>query len=134
VRTEKVRQMHTEGEGERWVFRIRKWKYPAQCQRERELESAQNDRKNGEFVLRKREDIHYTGCSESGILLPNTRWKESYRVLSEKVRKILFRKPKEMGVQNQKVEISCSMPERKRVRVLRTIERTENLFSERERR
>jgi hypothetical protein len=38
-----------------------------------------------------------------------------------------------MGVQNQKVEICCSMPERKRARVLRTIERTENLFSERER-
>jgi hypothetical protein len=40
----------------------------------------------------------------------------------------------EMGVQSQKVEISCSMRERKRARVLRTKERTENLFSERERR
>ncbi len=30
-------------------------------------------------------------------MLLNARWRESYRVLSEKVRKILLRKPKEIG-------------------------------------
>ncbi len=51
---------------------------------------------------------------------------------TEKVRQMHTERV-EMGVQNQKVEICCSMPERKRARVLRTIERTKNLFLERER-
>jgi hypothetical protein len=42
-------------------------------------------RKNGEFVLRKREEI---GCSESRIWQLNARWRESYRVLGEKEREI----------------------------------------------
>ena len=61
MRTEKVRQMHTGRERERWVFRIRKWKYPAQCQRESELECSErkkerricSQKERGDRVLRE---------------------------------------------------------------------------------
>ncbi len=53
-------------------------------------------------------------------------------MLSKKVRKILLRKPKEIGCSESRIWL-LNARWKESCRVLRTIERTENLFSERDR-
>ncbi len=63
--------------------------------------------KKGKFILRKPKEI---GCSESRILLLNARWKESYRVLSEKEREIHSQKERgDRVLREWKFAAQCEM-------------------------